>query len=726
MKKEFNMVPGIIFLLGVFVIPWKVSSAIIFPKENPCKTSNYTETENLGRDFKTPPNQFRIVQYHMNKDIDEGETEKLKSFGIGGIQYSVAWNKNYLEDEVAWKKLDENVTRAKNAGLQVWIHDEKGYPSGAAGGLVVKDHPELENKGLVRITYTGEDRGRKKFKLPDSLEFVRVSISPLRDGKLIPGKSKTIRCKGSSLQTKGLPGKWQVSVFGLKLLDKNTQAQQTMAQFDHPGRYPNLLNRASTAHFIEITHQGYANHIQDIGEKVAVFYTGEPNLMTTWWRYDGSKSPYPYIPWENTFPNIFKRQHGYDLTPFLDALFEGTSEFSKTVRLHFYRTIGDIFTNSYVKPITGWCEKNGVQSLGHLLLEEYLALHVAYYGDMMKALRNFHIPACDIPIPKNDSVTWEFWMPKLISSAAYLENRPMVTALLDPIIGGNGRSNLSPDMSRLKKTINMAYMCGINQISTYIPYEKYTPGDYKWFNKYTGRLSVMLRGAKNEAPIAMYYPIETFQANYMASPEPWNKIIRNYVNLQKPLDRMAASMLRSGLDFNYLPADAILNGTIREGYLEAGTHRYYSIVLPNVQVIPLEVLEKLADCSQAGIKLIWVEALPSMGITDREHEQVKKMAAFFRICGQPLKELKKVKTPGFHLTIETDKERLTVGKYSRGIDRIYFIVNDSGSPSNLSVESAHTQTVKIYNPVDGSIREDGLPLKINIGSYDSLFLIESN
>jgi hypothetical protein len=189
---------------------------------------------------------------------------------------------------------------------------------------------------------------------------------------------------------------------------------------------------------------------------------------------------------------------------------------------------------------------------------------------------------------------------------------------------------------------------------------------------------------------------------------------------------MAALMLRSGLDFNYLPADAILNGTIREGYLEAGTHRYYSIVLPNVQVIPLEVLEKLADCSQAGIKLIWVDTLPSMGITALEHEQVKKLASSFHICEQPLKELRKVKNPGFQLYFESDRDRLTIGKYSRRNNRIYFIVNDSGSPSNLSVESAHTQTVKIYNPVDGSIREEGLPLKINIGKYESLFLIESN
>jgi hypothetical protein len=68
---------------------------------------------------------------------------------------------------------------------------------------------------------------------------------------------------------------------------------------------------------------------------------------------------------------------------------------------------------------------------------------------------------------------------------------------------------------------------------------------------------------------------------------------------------------------------------------------------------------------------------------------------------------------------------LTVGRYSRGNDRIYFIVNDSGSPISLLVKSEKSGTVKLYNPVDGSIREEGLPLKINIGSYESSFILEN-
>jgi len=678
----------------------------------------------LDQYFINPPNQYRIIQYQMSTSIDKKSVAKLKSYGIGGVQHSFAWNKGYLQDEKGWQDIAQNVDNAQKAGLRVWIHDEKGYPSGAAGGLVVRDHPEFENRGLVRIIWRGDGKKKTQFELPDSIEFFRATISPVLNGEPVLNRSKEISFGNGIVITEGMKGNWQISVFGLKILDKNTQAQSTVAQFGQTGHYPNLLSKDAVKRFIELTYQGYANHINNIGQKVDAFYTGEPNLMTTYWKYDGSKARYTYIPWEISLPEQFRKQHGYDLIPYLDAMFEGNTPGTKMVRLHFYQTVAEMFTSNYAKPITEWCEKNGVRSLGHLLLEEYMALHVIYYGDMMKVLRNFHIPACDIPIPKNDSAAWEFWMPKFISSAAYLEDKPTVTALLDPIIGGNGMNNLSPEMNRLKKTINMAYVCGINQISTYIPIEKYSATDYNQFNQYIGRLSVLLRGAKSAAPVAMYYPIETFQANFVVSPEPWNKIIRNYEYLQKTLDRIASGMLRNSLDFNYLTADAILNGNVMNGLLEVGSHSYSAIVMPNVEVIPLNVLKKLKKCAESGITIFWVDATPELGTRSEEHGEVKNISSTLIRNDNPIADLKKITNKDFNLDIKSDDNKLTIGKYERNERRIYFIVNDSGIDINVDIKSGKCKIVKIYNPVDGNIMEEEIPLKKRIGKYEGLFVVE--
>jgi hypothetical protein len=33
--------------------------------------------------------------------------------------------------------------------MTLWLYDERGYPSGNAGGQVLKDHPEWEARGLL-------------------------------------------------------------------------------------------------------------------------------------------------------------------------------------------------------------------------------------------------------------------------------------------------------------------------------------------------------------------------------------------------------------------------------------------------------------------------------------------------------------------------------------------------------------------------------------------------
>ncbi|MDP2335796.1 MAG: glycosyl hydrolase [Bacteroidota bacterium] len=676
----------------------------------------------IGQTFANPPNQYRLIQYYTNKNLQENDALDLKSHGIGGIQTSVPY-KNYLQDELGWTQEIDDLNLAINKGMRVWIHDERGYPSGAAGGLVVEGHPEFEARGVIRITQKGTGKINITKDLPANIVFFRASLCSVVNGEPDYENATEVAISNNRVQTTGLEGAWQLSVFGVKILDKDTQAQST-PQFGGTGHYPSVINKDATQRFIELTHQNYANHITDIGQKVESFYTAEPNLMTTYWKYDGSQAEYAYIPWEKDLPNQFKAMHGYDLIPRLDALFEGYTTNSKMVRLHFYQTVAEMFASNYAGQITGWCAKNGVQSIGHLLLEEYLACHVIYYGDMMKAQRNFNIPGCDIPIARKSLTNWNFWMPKLISSASYLENKnSMVVALIDPIIGV-GTNDLSPDIKYLKRTINMSFLCGINQFSTYIPYTGYTSEEYRIYNEYLGRISLMLRGAKNEASIAMYYPIETFQARYIVSPLPHTKIVANYSYLQATLDRMAADILQNGLDFNYVTADAILNATIKGATIQVGTHQYSTIIMPRVEVIPLDVLKKLKAFSDAGIRVHWVDALPTLGTKNSEHDEVNAISKTLLTNNYPMSDLRRLRDNEFSIHINSNDNKLSVSRFTRDDHRIYYIINDSDNQINITAESGQSEMVEIYNPVNGEIREASLPLSEKIGSYESLFLVE--
>lgn len=55
-----------------------------------------------------------------------------------------AWNDQYLRNPASVKTLDEVIGKAADIGLGIWLYDEYGFPSGAANGLTMEQHPEYE------------------------------------------------------------------------------------------------------------------------------------------------------------------------------------------------------------------------------------------------------------------------------------------------------------------------------------------------------------------------------------------------------------------------------------------------------------------------------------------------------------------------------------------------------------------------------------------------------
>lgn len=88
----------------------------------------------------------------MKKRILEKRIDDLREKGYGGIVTNVNMDQNYLHDEESWELFRHAVQYAANQrGMKIWIYDEKGYPSGSAGGLTLRENPEYECKGLVLV-----------------------------------------------------------------------------------------------------------------------------------------------------------------------------------------------------------------------------------------------------------------------------------------------------------------------------------------------------------------------------------------------------------------------------------------------------------------------------------------------------------------------------------------------------------------------------------------------
>ena len=103
-------------------------------------------------DFAHPPAGSRILKIiHSWPDdpaAQDALIQRLAGQGFGGVVCNVSF-KEYLVSDAKWKAFTRAVEEAKKAGFALWLYDEKGYPSGTAGGIVLRGHPEWEARGLL-------------------------------------------------------------------------------------------------------------------------------------------------------------------------------------------------------------------------------------------------------------------------------------------------------------------------------------------------------------------------------------------------------------------------------------------------------------------------------------------------------------------------------------------------------------------------------------------------
>ncbi len=73
---------------------------------------------------------------------------QYKARGLGGVVTNVAFH-GYLESEANWANLARAVAAFAKLDMVVWFYDEEGYPSGAAGGLVLRENRDFQATELA-------------------------------------------------------------------------------------------------------------------------------------------------------------------------------------------------------------------------------------------------------------------------------------------------------------------------------------------------------------------------------------------------------------------------------------------------------------------------------------------------------------------------------------------------------------------------------------------------
>lgn len=692
----------------------------------PATATPADEWQQIAAAFASPPAEFRLVQYGTH-DGAPLPVARMAEAGIGGVMLFMQ-SHGYLRSDEAWQNLEANVRAARAAGLRVWIADDNGYPSGMAGGLVVEAHPEAESRCLVAVCREGTGPGPVHLDLPSTAErFVHAFIYPLVDGRPALDRGRPAAVSGQRIEAEGLDGPWRLCGFALHLNREGTQAFTTIGGFSHTGRYPNLLDATGMAAFTRLTHEAYARRLGPLAGTIDVVYTNEPNLMTSWFLAGERPGGVAFVPWHEDLPRRFQADHGYDLLPLLPALYGGDDVASRLPRRHFYETVGTVLAANFPRRITAWGQGQGVRSAGHPLLEEHMLHHVVGYGDFFRFAAELDIPSCDLPMPDRGR-SWNFWMPKFLSSVAQAKGRTTVAALLDPIID-RPVALLVPPAADVRRFVGMAALGGVNQFTNYFLWHQYDPAVYRGLNDYIGRLCVVVRGATSAATVAMYYPIETFQAAFLPSAaalegEGWNRVRAR----SERQDTVARSLMDRGIDFNWLHGDWIRDGRVEDGCLVTAGGRYAMVVMPEVEILPLAVARRLAEFQAGGGRIVWVQCLPELGDAVTEHETVRSMFAGQRIVSPDnvVREIGTVLPPGFAVEVADPPQGVFAARSVRSGRRITLLVNDGLQPAGVGVHTVAggAFTADVFDPLAGTVKPTQVPGRLGIGPCSSLLIVE--
>lgn len=578
----------------------------------------------------------------LSKEEITRELEEMRSHGIRGVEQismdSVYEKGNipYLSDEFM-EMLKHAVKEAKRLGMEVSLNF--GGPGWIIGGEWVKE--EDKSKDMVPTFMDIAGNQRYSGNLPDDLTKTKRSwerYSPKLDGEetllaVMAGRVEkdgkinekslinlTKLVSGNKITWEVPEGEWRLMAFWLK---KNGIAN-------------------AVDHFSKTAMESYCNYLggkfyeafgDEFGKTVESLFADSfelPNLASG-------------INWSTGLLEEFQKQKGYDLTPYLPAIWWEVGDISPKIRYDVNEFLHQTGLNVFFKTFLGWCEAHHIQG------------RIQAYGfntDNIEASGMTHIPEMEITAGEKDAADWfdtRIGPKKYVASGAHLYGRRIISAEVYTFIHWERyretleELKIASDGYLLSGTTKF-YNHGFNfspekQVSPTrsLPFAAYIQPQNVWWKyypklaEYVSRCSYLLRQGDFAPDIALYSPLANQWAKNVLNPRKWTR--------EFEWGELGNLLISNGYDYDLINDDALQNfSTIENGKIKIRQMEYKILILPNVETIPVKTLQFIQKYVEQGGVVIALERLPEKGTGFHDYRQTDQdvqaiVNQLFRIQG---------------------------------------------------------------------------------------------
>jgi len=367
--------------------------------------------------------------------------------------------------------------------------------------------------------------------------------------------------------------------------------------------YVDTLNGKVTDEFLKSTHEVYKSELGDNFNNMRGFFTDEPQVSR------GG------IPWSFILDEEYEKAYGERLIPNLAYIFLDGGEKGSITRFRFWKLVTYLFSENYMGKIYKWCNENGSELTGHMVLEEGLTDAIESNGAVMPSYEYMHIPGVD----KLGLEVNRYLMPSQVTSVcAQLGKKQILTESF-------AMCGWDVSFEELKHVYEWQMVKGVNHLCQHLsPYSleglrkrDYPAGhfyqnpwwnDYKDFNDFASRMGMLLAKGEIKCDVLVLHTMSSAWVNWYGDDR--EKRIRCN-NIQKHLFDVMTVLDQNQIIF-HLGDDKIMKkyAKVEGNKFTIGKITYSTIIVPSSECIDSNTLELLTRFQSNGGNLVFVDEIP--------------------------------------------------------------------------------------------------------------------